>query len=69
MKNSSFAKTMKIVQFVNILYVAFIIPFQISFSIDMNRWAVAAEVFSLLVSAVFFGMHLLNPVVTKEGKQ
>lgn len=48
-RDSMFVKVMKCVQLINLLYIAFTVPFEISFDVPMGSGLIIAEIISLLV--------------------
>jgi hypothetical protein len=57
---------MKFVQLINLLYIAFTVPFEISFDVPMGSGLIIAEIISLLVQAIYMGMILRTPVMLKS---
>lgn len=53
---------MKIVQFINLLYISFMIPFAVSFDYPMNASAITIEVVSLCIQFLFVASKLRTQV-------
>ena len=61
-RDSTFTKVMKIIQFINVLYIAFMIPFAIAFDYPMNTSAITIEVVSLCIQFLFVATKLRTQV-------
>lgn len=62
-RDSKVVQTVKMVEFFNILYIAFTIPMTLAFHVKMNATLILAEVISLLISFSFVLVKIRTPVV------
>lgn len=59
---------LQLIQFINLLYCAFLIPFQIGFNLEMTTFFVYIEGCSLLISLFFFFLTFRIPVIIHREK-
>jgi hypothetical protein len=67
-RDSTFTKSLKIVQMVNVLYIAFMVPFSVGFEYPMNTVSITLESISLLVQFVYVVSKLRTPVLVNGRK-
>jgi hypothetical protein len=59
---------LQLIQFINLLYCAFLIPFQIGFNLEMTKLFIYLEGCSLLISLFFFFLTFRIPVIVHREK-
>ena len=64
-RDSNFAKLMKLLQFINILYIAFMIPFSVAFDYPMNVGAIVFESVSLGLQAIFIMSKFRTSIIVQ----
>ena len=64
-RDSDFAKAIKAIEFFNLLYIAFMIPFSLAFDYPMNAGAIAFESVSLCLQAIFIVSKFRTSIIVQ----